>query len=302
MTNQRNAFDAEIPSIAEIVSSSRMSAIISKTLKQIMAHLGVEASKAFALVEDILDAGRTFEVEFEYEEIINARLDRAGVLGALPEILRGRSQLVFDQILPFLRSGQILDLGCGDGKVGALITYKEYGVTLCDVYEHPNIQSLGLPFVKYSQSSPLPIEDNTFDTVLLLTVIHHSGNPLGLIREAQRVLKPGGQAVIIESVFGVSALPHTMAATNENTHFVSLAPEEQRYSNIFFDHFYNRIIHFSKNPATKVNVPFNFNTPENWKSLFELNALRETSLVHLGIDQPVVPEYHTLHSCEKLFS
>ena len=76
---------------------------------------------------------------------------------------------------------------------------------------------------------------------------------------------------------------------------LTITPEQQRRVNIFFDHFYNRVIHYSTDPNSKVNVPYNFNTPERWKKEFADAGLEEEKVVHLGVDQPTVPEYHTLH-------
>ena len=79
-----------------------------------------------------------------------------------------------------------------------------------------------------------------------------------------------------------------------------LSAEQQRKINIFFDHFYNRVLHYSKDAKTKVNVPFNFNTPANWEKVFAEFGLKQEGLVHLGLDQPTVPEYHTLHVLKKV--
>jgi hypothetical protein len=76
--------------------------------------------------------------------------------------------------------------------------------------------------------------------------------------------------------------------------------EQQRKANIFFDHFYNRVLHYSPNPENKVNVPFNFNTPNGWETLFSNCGLKQETLLHLGLDQPTVPEYHTLHVLRKM--
>ena len=83
------------------------------------------------------------------------------------------------------------------------------------------------------------------------------------------------------------------------TGYLKLSAEQQRLLNVFFDHFYNRILTYSTNPETKVNVPFNFNTPDNWKAVFAQYGLKEEKVVHLGLDQQIAPEYHTLHVLRK---
>lgn len=94
---------------------------------------------------------------------------------------------------------------------------------------------------------------------------------------------------MIESVYGI----------NDETDFGKLTSEQQFAVNVFFDHFYNRIIHYNDDVTKKVNVPFNFNTPNNWQRVFESKGLEQVAVQYLGIDQCLVPEYHTLHVLNK---
>ena len=85
------------------------------------------------------------------------------------------------------------------------------------------------------------------------------------------------------------------AAEAKAESFGALSFEEQRLANIFFDHLYNRLIHYSSHSADKVNVPFNFNTPKEWERLLSECGAPQIHLQMLGIDQRAVPEFHTLH-------
>ena len=75
---------------------------------------------------------------------------------------------------------------------------------------------------------------------------------------------------------------------------------EQKLVNIFFDHFYNRVIHYNPDPEKKVNVPYNFLTPEKWRKKFEARGTEQEVLLFTGFDQRTVPEYHTLQVFRKL--
>jgi len=52
---------------------------------------------------------------------------------------------------------------------------------------------------------------------------------------------------------------------------------------------------YSDEPSKKINVPFNFNTPDGWKKIFEEHGLTQELVVDMNMDQPTVPEYHTMH-------
>ena len=119
------------------------------------------------------------------------------------------------------------------------------------------------------------------------------------MKDVARLTKVGGRVLVIESVYGVDGKQLPAEMQKKITEYLSLSAEQQRIVNVFFDHFYNRIISYNPNPATKVNVPFNFNTPENWQKLFAQQGLEQERVVHLGLDQPLAPEYHTLHVLRK---
>jgi hypothetical protein len=47
-------------------------------------------------------------------------------------------------------------------------------------------------------------------------------------------------------------------------------------------------------------VPFNFNTPKDWEKEFSKYGLKQEMIIHLGLDQPTAPEYHTLQVLRKV--
>jgi ubiquinone/menaquinone biosynthesis C-methylase UbiE len=293
-----NAFNASVPSIAQITNDAQMGPVIENTLTSVLSHLGIHRDVK-GLVGRIVQAARWSDRDNNYECATHDLLATAGILGRVSGALSGRAALIRDQIMPFVKGGTLADLGCGDGAVGKLLSLTGVEVALSDVYEHPDVSRTGLSFTKLSQIDSLPYASESIDCALVLTVFHHCDDPFKLLQEAARILRPNGRLVVIESVYGVNGVAPGLQRTAENLAFVGLTAEQQRLSNIYFDHFYNRIVHYSSDPATKVNVPFNFNTPEEWERLFKSAGLTQTRLTHLGIDQPVVPEYHTLHVCDK---
>ena len=183
--------------------------------------------------------------------------------------LRNRSNRIFGYIAPFIGTGDsVLDLGCGDGKVGELVAVnRKSDVVLMDVVDY---NKTSLPLVLYG-GTRIDCPDRSFDHVLLLTVLHHSDDPVAVMEEALRVA--GKSVIIIESVYFNG--PH-------------------KQLNKFFDWFYNRVLN---NP--EINVPFNFLTPTAWIKLFERMGGKVMHMEHLGIDEPTVPEWHTLYVVDK---
>lgn len=88
----------------------------------------------------------------------------------------------------------VLDLGCGDGFY--TIRFFDHGnprmITGVDLARNAlgvakmNVQNRSLHFV-VSNATKLPFSDNTFDIALIQSILHHSDNPLEIIREGFRV-------------------------------------------------------------------------------------------------------------------
>ncbi len=297
----RNAFGLEVPEIKEIVTDNGIKATIGSLLLPVLTYLGVAPIKSEEIIADCLQASANYTQLCEYEEQAHNILEKEQVAQRIPEKLQARASLMYTQIQPYLLHGSLLDYGCGDGCVAELAAEnRNQQVTLTDVYKHTHVEETGLKFELFKQGATAPFSDGEFDNTLALTVFHHSSDPIDSIKDVCRVTKKNGRVIVIESVYGVDGKHLPQAMQQKIGGYLSLSPEQQRKVNIFFDHFYNRILHYSKNPETKVNVPFNFNTPDNWQKIFASQGLKQEALVHLGLDQPTVPEYHTLHALRKI--
>lgn len=283
----KNAFGKEIKDMADIVADPLCKDYITNTLGTIFGSLGVHDA---TLVETVLDYAQ--EQQPSYELKARAELEKAGITQLLPSALQGRSQTIYDQIKSYIVGQRVLDLGCGDGKVGDLLAENGLEVTLADIYQHEHVQKTGLSFRLLQANDRLDrlIEEEQYDTTLLLTVLHHSDNPSQTLDNAIQSTRRQGRIIVIESVYGIE----------DQTDFGRLTLEQQFAVNVFFDHFYNRIIHYNDVPGKKVNVPFNFNTPDQWRRIFESRSLQQVEMQCLGFDQPLVPEYHTLHILDKV--
>lgn len=276
-------------------------------LKPVLTHLGLSVKLSDAVMDKCLRYARDYPQD-KYEKNARQVLVKSGILesgsgaSALEKALINRSLEISLQITPYLVPGSVCDYGCGDGQVGQDLNHNGYDVVLADVYTHPDVELFGLPFHLLSQGGKAPFKDNTFDNTLALTVYHHCDDPILALEETVRITRPGGRIVAIESVFGVKRSDNPVIWTKENpslSAYLALTSEQQRMVNIFFDHLYNRVLHYSEKPDGKVNVPFNFNTPSFWKEQFERLGC-SVEIIPLGIDQPAVPEYHMLLVATKL--
>ncbi len=87
----------------------------------------------------------------------------------------------------------VADVGAGDGSLGALLMERLPGLRLTgyDVLVRPQT---AIP-VRPMQGCRLPLPDGAVDAVLLVDELHHTDDPLELLREAARVAR---QAIVIK--------------------------------------------------------------------------------------------------------
>jgi SAM-dependent methyltransferase len=80
---------------------------------------------------------------------------------------------------------QILDVGCGDGLIGEMVmaARPDSSIQGIDIFLRPPLR---MPVLKYD-GVRIPHSDQSFDVVLLLDVLHHTTDPMPLLREARRV-------------------------------------------------------------------------------------------------------------------
>lgn len=87
--------------------------------------------------------------------------------------------------------GALLDLGCGNKP------YEEwYNKSTTSQVGTDAIQSTGKRVDVICLASALPFEDETYDTVFTTQVLEHVFEQREMIREAFRVLKPGGHIIL----------------------------------------------------------------------------------------------------------
>ena len=101
------------------------------------------------------------------------------------------------------RSGRLLDVGCAAGffLAEARAHYQVQGVELSAWSSAYARDHLGLPVITGTLAQAALASDR-FDVVTLWDVIEHVGDPVPLLLEAARVLKPGGRLVLTTGDWG----------------------------------------------------------------------------------------------------
>ena len=95
------------------------------------------------------------------------------------------------ELLP--NDARVLDVGCGDGLIASLIKEKRPDILIegIDVL----VRSDTFIEVKEYDGKKIPFADGSFDAVMFVDVLHHTDDPLAVLREARRI---ASKALIIK--------------------------------------------------------------------------------------------------------
>lgn len=103
-----------------------------------------------------------------------------------------RRKYLSRKLAPYLKDNcKVLDLGSSDGRLAHCIKQelekeqRKVSFTGCDI--HVQTQTY-IPIIEYD-GKRLPFEDNSFDCILIVDVLHHTNKPLEVLKEAKRVTR-----------------------------------------------------------------------------------------------------------------
>jgi SAM-dependent methyltransferase len=141
---------------------------------------------------------------------------KAGQLHASPDLseVSAGSRLVanlvakyFWRYLPLHAHGRLIDLGCG--KVPLYLAYKNFVTEIvCADWESSRHNSSHIDVV-CDLNKPLPVAEQSFDTIILSDVLEHIAEPKILIHEMERILKPGGVVLLsVPFLYPIHEAPH----------------------------------------------------------------------------------------------
>lgn len=98
----------------------------------------------------------------------------------------------------------VADLGCGTGRTTAALAPFVREVVAVDASAEmltaarERLQAVSNVDLREGTLEALPVADGSVDLALLVLVLHHLGDPAAVLREARRVLAPGGRVLVID--------------------------------------------------------------------------------------------------------
>jgi SAM-dependent methyltransferase len=108
--------------------------------------------------------------------------------------------------------GDLLDVGCGRGAILKLLARRANRAVGVDIdanarqIARAELLLAGIPDCSLRQGDMyrLPFEDQEFNTIIIDDVLTDARDPVRALREARRLLRPGGRLFILESVLARS--------------------------------------------------------------------------------------------------
>ncbi len=154
-----------------------------------------------------------------WDELCGTSLaQEVGVTDASPESLR-RFDAAYMDVYPYLdgylprpheraeRPERLLEIGLGYGTVSQILAERGFDYNGLDIARGPvqmvrdRLENLGIEGaeerVREGSILEAPHPDSTFDRVVAIGCLHHTGDMRGAIGEVHRILKPGGEATVM---------------------------------------------------------------------------------------------------------
>lgn len=303
---KENAFGHKIYPIGETVRDKESHDLIRDVIDfQTIAVTGLEKN---IKGEEFLDSILPIPIEIDpAKQVREKALEMMGGEEGMKKVREIRINDIIKSFKEYIEKsqypiqGDVLDLGCGNGLVAkGLYNPRMNSVELADVMDYTDPSVKNWKFVEIPKYGRLPYEDNSFDSILVVTVLHHASNPKELLQEISRICR--GRIYIMESLVGINNDMRTVEP-EQGTDREKLFELEKRFANMdeekqmmyasFCDWFYNDVV------QGDVDVPLNFATDKQWTELFVEMGMKLVARHMIGLDQKTSGEYHAIYVCKK---
>ena len=117
---------------------------------------------------------------------------------------RDSREAIYDFLLGLRDPGNVLQFGCGPGFFTRAIghgtrrtCWRQTSQTRCWTGAKDNLKGVSNVSFQKANSEQTPFPDNMFDTVFTANVVQILEHPENAVKEAYRVLKPGGRLILL---------------------------------------------------------------------------------------------------------
>lgn len=197
-----------------------------------------------------------------------------------------------------LDGARILDYGCGGGHLSKKLLEAGCDVTMADIKDFRPDQNKQAPFILL-HSIELPESDNSFDVVICKHVLHHI-HPDELIPRLKELARVGKKLLVLEDLPHLptqSEAQEVVAQQPEATIVAQLSPSQQRQLLTLLDYYGNLVAQ----GLLSLSIPFNYQTPDQWKDIFKESNWKLTETRYLGfLPHHVHGFFQVLYVCESV--
>ncbi|SOX54928.1 class I SAM-dependent methyltransferase, partial [Mycobacterium ahvazicum] len=183
----------------------------------------------------------------------------------------------FNNLADAIKGRTVLDFGCGRGHLAALIARAGFDCSTTDVMDYRGEDAAALPFRQMSSPIDVPYPDDSFDSAIVKTVLHHVDEPdlIPLLANLRRVAR---RLIIEEDTYAVR--PARLGAVRkqaELAEFNKLNDRDQFRTLMLIDFFGNAVAQ----GLVDMNFGFQFKRVSEWHSIFSSLGFRtvETEIV-----------------------
>jgi len=209
-----------------------------------------------------------------------------------------RPKLEYLQIKSYILGKKVLDFGSGIGSLALELKKRKYSMLTTDVLDYRMQEVKNIEFKKMINPTTLNFKDNVVETVVIKSVLHHIDREylVDVLHELKRVAK---RLIIEESVFfktkNIQANEKAKLQPSFKK-FLSFTPHEQYFALLLIDFFTNALAFGKPN----MNLPFAFNSIEDWESLLTKEGFTIKNIEILGFERErVTPDSRAFIIVEK---
>lgn len=176
----------------------------------------------------------------------------------------------FNNFADAISGSTVLDFGSGRGHLAALIARAGFDCYTTDVMDYRGADAAHLPFRQMASPVDVPYADDSFDSAIVKTVLHHVDEPdlIPLLINLRRVAR---RLIIEEDTYAVPTAPRGIAAEQiELTEFNKLDERDQFQTLVLIDFFGNAVAQ----GLVDMNFGCQFKRVSEWQSIFNSLGLR----------------------------